>query len=87
MLFIESNSIRAAVQRMDPDYDFAGSAHSLCFYKDEIFDPNDPDKGFLQSHWLLQVCLRFLVVVSSLNSLDEDIPDYLHLAFISQRTI
>ncbi|KAJ3778514.1 hypothetical protein FB446DRAFT_832291 [Lentinula raphanica] len=49
-----NNDIRAAVQRMDPDYDFASSAHSRCFYKDEKFNPDKPDEGYLQSHLLLQ---------------------------------
>ncbi|KAJ3926634.1 MAG: hypothetical protein NXY57DRAFT_864688, partial [Lentinula lateritia] len=59
--------------RMDPDYDFAGSAHSLCFYKDEIFDPNDPDKGFLQSHWLLQTYRTIFTSPSSAKGQSEDV--------------
>lgn len=59
-----NNSVRAAVQRMDPEYDFASSAHSLCFYKDEKFNLDDPDKGFLQSHWLLQVRFCFILIIS-----------------------
>ncbi|KAJ3724916.1 hypothetical protein C8R42DRAFT_555472, partial [Lentinula raphanica] len=66
------DTTRAAVQRMDPEYDFAGSAHSMCFYKDEKFNPEDPDEGFLQSHWLLQVYRVIFTSPSSAKGHSED---------------
>ncbi|KAJ3831439.1 hypothetical protein F5878DRAFT_675157 [Lentinula raphanica] len=68
-----NNDIRAAVQRMDPDYDFASSAHSRCFYKDEKFNPDKPDEGYLQSHLLLQVYRTIYMLPSSANEQSEDV--------------
>ncbi|KAH7874316.1 uncharacterized protein C8R40DRAFT_1252416 [Lentinula edodes] len=65
--------VRAAVQRMDPEYDFASSAHSLCFYKDQKFTLDDPDKGFLQSHWLLQMYRTIFTSPSSAKGQSEDV--------------
>ncbi|KAJ3914320.1 hypothetical protein F5877DRAFT_82901 [Lentinula edodes] len=65
--------VRAAVQRMDPEYDFASSAHSLCFYKEEKFTLDDPDKGFLQSHWLLQMYRTIFTSPSSAKGQPEDV--------------
>ncbi|KAJ4493205.1 hypothetical protein C8R41DRAFT_867087 [Lentinula lateritia] len=64
---------RTAVQRMDPEYDFASSAHSLCFYKDEKFDLDDPDNGFLQSHWLLQTYRTIFTSPSSAKGQSDDV--------------
>ncbi|KAJ3820685.1 hypothetical protein F5880DRAFT_1733206 [Lentinula raphanica] len=66
-------NIRAAVKRMDPDYDFASSAHSRCFYKDEKFNPDLPDEGYLQSYLLLQVYRTIYTSPSSANEQSEDV--------------
>ncbi|KAJ3963707.1 hypothetical protein EV361DRAFT_943360 [Lentinula raphanica] len=47
--------VRAAVRAFNSEYDFGKTAHARCFYKEELFDPEDLDKGFLQSYLLLQV--------------------------------
>ncbi|KAJ3846113.1 hypothetical protein EV368DRAFT_70174 [Lentinula lateritia] len=62
-----------AVQHMDPKYDFASSAHSLCFYKDEKFDLDDLDNGFLQSHWLLQTYQTIFTSPSLAKGQSDDV--------------
>ncbi|KAJ4473904.1 hypothetical protein C8R41DRAFT_734914, partial [Lentinula lateritia] len=47
--------VRATICAFDPIYDFTSSADARCFYKDEEFDPDNLDKGFLQSYLLVQV--------------------------------
>ncbi|KAJ3764616.1 hypothetical protein FB446DRAFT_799470 [Lentinula raphanica] len=69
----DNTDIRAAVKRMDPDYDFASSAHSRCFYKDEDFNSDLPDKGYLQSYLLLQVYRTIYTSPSSANEQSEDV--------------
>ncbi|KAJ3845258.1 hypothetical protein F5878DRAFT_705652 [Lentinula raphanica] len=64
---------RAAVQRMDPEYDFASSARSRCFYKDEDFDADSPDDGYLQSYLLLQVYRTIYTSPSSAKDQSEDV--------------
>lgn len=68
-------SVRAAVRAFGPKYDFASSARARCFYKDEEFDPDDLDKGFLQSYLLVQVCkvTSRLFTCSSLVGLSPDV--------------
>ncbi|KAJ3813957.1 hypothetical protein F5876DRAFT_73352 [Lentinula aff. lateritia] len=61
--------VRAAVCAFDLNYDFASSAHACCFYKDEEFDPDDFDKGFLQSYLLVQVYR--LMFTSPLSTKDQ----------------
>ena len=57
--------IRAAVRGFDTDYDWGKFPHARCFYKDEEFDLEDPEKGFLHSHLLLQVRQSFAICLSS----------------------
>ncbi|KAJ3710012.1 hypothetical protein C8R42DRAFT_597785, partial [Lentinula raphanica] len=64
---------RAAVQRMDPEYDFASSARSRCFYKDEEFNADSPDDGYLQSYLLLQVYRTIYTSPSSAKDQSEDV--------------
>ncbi|KAJ3834767.1 hypothetical protein F5878DRAFT_727993 [Lentinula raphanica] len=64
---------REAVQRMDPEYDFASSARSRCFYKDEEFNADSPDEGYLQSYLLLQVYRTIYTSPSSAKDQSEDV--------------
>ncbi|KAJ3886672.1 hypothetical protein GG344DRAFT_81472 [Lentinula edodes] len=66
-------AVRAAVRAFDPNYDFASSAHARCFYKDEDFDPNDLDKGFLQSYLLVQVYRLMFTSPSSTKDQPQDV--------------
>ncbi|KAJ3847523.1 hypothetical protein EV368DRAFT_87652 [Lentinula lateritia] len=65
--------VRAAIRAFDPNYDFASSAHARCFYKDEDFDPNDLDKGFLQSYLLVQVYRLIFTSPSSTKDQPQDV--------------
>ncbi|KAH7869106.1 uncharacterized protein C8R40DRAFT_1060292 [Lentinula edodes] len=65
--------VRAAVRAFDPKYDFASSARARCFYKDEEFDPDDLDKGFLQSYLLVQVYRLMFTSPSSTKDQPEDV--------------
>ncbi|KAJ3715430.1 hypothetical protein C8R42DRAFT_725784 [Lentinula raphanica] len=58
---------------MDPEYDVATSARSLCFYKDEKFNPDSPDEGYLQSYLSLQVYRTIYMSLSSAKSQLEDV--------------
>ncbi|KAH7870438.1 uncharacterized protein C8R40DRAFT_1175702 [Lentinula edodes] len=66
-------AVRAAVRAFDPNYDFASSAHARCFYKDEEFDPDDFDKGFLQSYLLVQVYRLMFTSPSSTKDQPQDV--------------
>ncbi|KAJ3714488.1 hypothetical protein EV361DRAFT_948495 [Lentinula raphanica] len=66
------NDVCAAVQRLDPEYDVATSARSLCFYKDEKFNPDSPDEGYLQSYLSLQV---YRTIYTSLSSAKDQLED------------
>ncbi|KAJ3738141.1 hypothetical protein EV360DRAFT_77098, partial [Lentinula raphanica] len=44
----------AAVRAFNSDYNFAASPRPRCFYKEEMYDANDPDNGYLQSYLLVQ---------------------------------
>ncbi|KAJ3932396.1 MAG: hypothetical protein NXY57DRAFT_1038458 [Lentinula lateritia] len=65
--------VRAAVRAFGPKYDFASSARARCFYKDEEFDPDDLDKGFLQSYLLVQVYRLMFTSPSSTKDQPEDV--------------
>ncbi|KAJ3776111.1 hypothetical protein FB446DRAFT_785389 [Lentinula raphanica] len=69
----DNTDVRAAVQRMDPEYDFASSARSRCFYKDEKYNPDSPDEGYLQSYLLLQVYRTIYTSPSSAKDQPEDV--------------
>ncbi|KAJ3846444.1 hypothetical protein EV368DRAFT_69918 [Lentinula lateritia] len=49
------------------------SAHAHCFYKDEEFDPNDFDKGFLQSYLLVQVYHLIFMSLSLTKDQPQDV--------------
>ncbi|KAJ3985138.1 hypothetical protein F5890DRAFT_1473973 [Lentinula detonsa] len=67
-------AVRATLRKLeDPTYDFASSAHSRCFYPAEGFDPEDLDKGFLQSHLLLQVYRMLFTSPSSTKDRSDDL--------------
>ncbi|KAJ3878198.1 hypothetical protein F5051DRAFT_503376 [Lentinula edodes] len=65
--------VRAAIRAFDPIYDFASSAHARCFYKDEEFDPDNLDKGFLQSYLLVQVYRLIFTSPSSTKDQPQDV--------------
>ncbi|KAJ3963487.1 hypothetical protein EV361DRAFT_967662, partial [Lentinula raphanica] len=65
--------VRAAVRAFDTDYDFAISARPRCLYKDEMFDPSDPDKGYLQSYLLVQTYRLMFTSPSSTKDQPEDV--------------
>ncbi|KAJ3720320.1 hypothetical protein C8R42DRAFT_582694, partial [Lentinula raphanica] len=68
----DNTDVCAAVQRMDPEFDFTSSARSRCFYKDEKFNAVSPDEGYLQSHLLLQVYRTIYTSPSSAKDQSED---------------
>ncbi|KAJ3920566.1 hypothetical protein F5877DRAFT_65608 [Lentinula edodes] len=49
------------------------SAHARCFYKDEEFDPDDFDKGFLQSYLLVQVYRLMFTSLLSTKDQSQDV--------------
>ncbi|KAJ3832522.1 hypothetical protein F5878DRAFT_666495 [Lentinula raphanica] len=63
----------AAVRAFNSDYDFAISARPRCFYKDEMFDVNNPDNGYLQSYLLVQVYRLIFTSPSSTKDQPEDV--------------
>ncbi|KAJ3845618.1 hypothetical protein EV368DRAFT_70557, partial [Lentinula lateritia] len=65
--------VRAAVRTFDLKYDFASCAHAHCFYKDEEFDLDDLDKGFLQSYLLIQVYRLMFTSPSSTKDQPQDV--------------
>ncbi|KAJ3975900.1 hypothetical protein EV361DRAFT_959110 [Lentinula raphanica] len=65
--------VRAAVRAFSSEYDFAISARPRCLYKDEIFDSNDPDNGYLQSYLLVQVYRLIFTSPSSTKDQPEDV--------------
>ncbi|KAJ3817281.1 hypothetical protein F5880DRAFT_1630408 [Lentinula raphanica] len=69
----DNTDVRAAVQRMDPEFDFASSARSRCFYKDEKYNPYSPDEGYLQSYLLLQVYRTIYTSPFSAKDQPEDV--------------
>ncbi|KAJ3750344.1 hypothetical protein DFH05DRAFT_1563987 [Lentinula detonsa] len=66
--------VHAALRKLDdPEFDFASSAHSRCFYPAEGFDPEDLDHDFLQSHLLLQVYRMLFTSPSSTKDKSDDL--------------
>ncbi|KAF5393790.1 hypothetical protein D9757_000389 [Collybiopsis confluens] len=68
-----NTEIRASVRALSTDYDFSSFSNARCFYRHEQFDSEDYDKGYLQSHLLIQLYRHLFTSPSSAKDQPDEV--------------